>query len=47
MLSKTLINVLLYWEEKETHILTFNTSGLLLDQIFSWYQHFIPTETDD
>ena len=36
----------LYWKEKETHILTFQTSDLLYEQILSRYQQFIPTNTD-
>ena len=37
----------IYWKEKETHILTFQISDLLYEQILSWYQQFIPTNTDD
>ena len=37
----------LYWKEKETHILTFQISELLYEQILSWYQQFIPTNTED
>ena len=37
----------IYWKEKETHILTFQTSDLLYEQILSWYQQFIPADTED
>ena len=40
-------NTYVYCKEKETHILTFQTSDLLYEQILSWYQQFIRTDTDD
>ena len=30
---------IIYWKEKETHILIFKTSDLLWEQILSWYQN--------
>ena len=37
---------IVYWKEKETHILTFKTSDLLWVRILSRWQQFIPTYTD-
>ena len=45
--TKKLLLCLLYWKKTETHILTFQTSDLLYEQILSLYQQFIPADTDD